>query len=218
MTYKEALKILGVSYSTLQRYVKRGLIRRYRYEMPHMRGRMNYWDEDVYALVGRKWTEENLIVGYVRVKGRSKQDLEKLQEQKEMMRQFCTRRGIALERVYEDIGPGTDFSADRRPGLHDLMQDILNNKVQALVVDRVDRLSRVGQELWSLWFRYNKCDLVIMNPALEDPYYQEEQSGDLATLIQRAGLERSGDLLEKGTAPYPKTKGLEGAAGDIGTD
>lgn len=218
MTYKEALKVLGVSYTTLRRYVKKGLIRRYEYQMPHMRGKMNYWDEDVYALVGRKWSEENIIAGYVRVKGRSPKDLEKLEEQKEVMRQFCTRRGIALERVYEDCAPGTDYSAARRPGLHELMQDILNNKVQALVVDRVDRLSRVGQEMWTLWFKYNKCDLVVMNPVLEDPYYQEEQSGDLATLIQRAGLDRSGDLLEKGTAPYPKTKGVEGPAGDQDTN
>ena len=74
MTYKKALEVLGVSYSTLKRYVSRGLIRTYKYQMPHMRGKNNYWDEDVYALVGRKWVEENWIVGYVRVAGHTKRD------------------------------------------------------------------------------------------------------------------------------------------------
>jgi predicted site-specific integrase-resolvase len=214
MDYKKAMEVLGVSYSTLKRYSKRGIIRTYKYQMPHMRGKNNYWDEDVYALVGRKWVEENWIVGYVRVSGRGKRDREKLGEQKELMRQFCTRRGISLDRVYEDLAPGTDFSPTARPALHQLVQDILHGRVQALVVDHWSRLSRVAPELWELLFKFNKCDLVIMNPALEDPYYQEEQSEDLAVLIQRAGLERSGELGERMKTRYPRVRGQEGPIGD----
>jgi predicted site-specific integrase-resolvase len=214
MDYKKALEVLGVSYSTLKRYSKRGIIRTYKYQMPHMRGKNNYWDEDVYALVGRKWVEENWIVGYVRVAGWSNRDTQKLEEQKELMRQYCTRRGISLDRVYEDRGPGTDFSEQRRPALHQLVQDILQGRVQALVVDHWNRLSRVAPELWSLLLKFNKCDLVIMNPALEDPYYQEEQSEDLAVLIQRAGLERKGELLPGAGTRYPRVRGQEGPVGE----
>jgi predicted site-specific integrase-resolvase len=213
MTYKKALEVLGVSYSTLKRYVQRGLIRTYKYQMPHMRGKNNYWDEDVYALVGRKWVEGNWIVGYVRVAGHTRRDDEKLQEQKEIMRQYCTRRGISLDRVYEDRGPGTDFSESRRPALHELFQDILHGRVQALVIDNWSRLSRVAPELWYLLLRFNKCDLVIMNPVLEDPYYQEEQSEELAALIHRAGLERKGELAPVIGTRYPRVRGQEGPVG-----
>lgn len=213
MTYKKALEVLGVSYSTLKRYVQRGLIRTYKYQMPHMRGKNNYWDEDVYALVGRKWVEENWIVGYVRVAGHTRRDSEKLQEQKEIMRQYCTRRGISLDRIYEDRGPGTDFSESGRPALHRLFQDILHGRVQALVIDNWSRLSRVAPELWYLLLRFNKCDLVIMNPVLEDPYYQEEQSEELAALIHRAGLERKGELAPVMGTRYPRVRGQEGPVG-----
>lgn len=213
MTYKKALEVLGVSYSTLKRYVKRGLIRTYKYQMPHMRGKNNYWDEDVYALVGRKWVEENWIVGYVRVAGHTRRDSEKMQEQKEIMRQYCTRRGISLDRIYEDRGPGTDFSESGRPALHRLFQDILHGRVQALVIDNWSRLSRVAPELWYLLLRFNKCDLVIMNPVLEDPYYQEEQSEELAALIHRAGLERKGELAPVMGTRYPRVRGQEGPVG-----
>lgn len=214
MTYKKALEVLGVSYSTLKRYVKRGLIRTYKYQMPHMRGKNNYWDEDVYALVGRKWVEENWIVGYVRVAGHTRRDSEKMQEQKEIMRQYCTRRGISLDRIYEDRGPGTDFSESGRPALHRLFQDILHGRVQALVIDNWSRLSRVAPELWYLLLRFNKCDLVIMNPVLEDPYYQEEQSEELAALIHRAGLERKGELAPVMGTRYPRVRGQEGPVGE----
>lgn len=217
MTYKKALEVLGVSYSTLKRYVQRGLIRTYKYQMPHMRGKNNYWDEDVYALVGRKWVEENWIVGYVRVAGHTKRDSEKLQEQKEIMRQYCTRRGITLDRIYEDRGAGTDFSESGRPALHELFQDILHGRVQALVIDNWSRLSRVAPELWYLLLRFNKCDLVIMNPVLEDPYYQEEQSEELAILIQRAGLERAGQLGNRVTSRYPRVRDQEGPLGESDT-
>ncbi len=218
MTYKKALEVLGVSYSTLKRYVKRGLIRTYKYQMPHMRGKNNYWDEDVYALVGRKWVEENWIVGYVRVAGHTRRDSEKMQEQKEIMRQYCTRRGISLDRIYEDRGPGTDFSESGRPALHRLFQDILHGRVQALVIDNWSRLSRVAPELWYLLLRFNKCDLVIMNPVLEDPYYQEEQSEELAALIHRAGLERKGELAPVMGTRYPRVRGQEGPVGDADSE
>lgn len=191
MTKAEAMEILGVSYSTLKRYVQRGLIRIYKYEMPGKRGKNNYWDEDVYALVGKKMTKEHWIVGYCRVKHRFKEDQAKMQEQKNLMRQFCTRRGIALEKIYEDIGASTDYSKKGRPAFHELLRDVMAGRVDAVVIDTKCRLTRVAFEVYEELFLYHGCDIVIMNPVLTDPYYLEEQSEDLAKLIETAGLDRS---------------------------
>ena len=191
MTKDEAMNVLGVSYSTLKRYVKKGLIRTYKYEMPGKRGKNNYWDEDVYALVGKKMSKEHWIVGYCRVKYRFKEDQAKMQEQKNLMRQFCTRRGIALEKIYEDIGASTDYSKKGRPGFHQLLRDVMAGKIQAVVLDTKCRLTRVAFEVYEELFMYHGCDIVVMNPALTDPYYLNEQSEDLAKLIETAGLDRA---------------------------
>ena len=190
MTKWEAMKVLNVSYSTLKRYAKRGLIRTYKYEMPGRRGMNNYWDDDVYGLVGKKYEKDHWIVGYCRAGGKRQRDLDKMQEQKDLMREFCTRRGIQLEKIYEDHGRGTDWSKGGRAGFHELMRDVMQGRVQALVVDTRCRLSRVGWELLEELFKYHGCDIIVMNPALTDPYYLEEQSEDLAQLIRDAGLDR----------------------------
>jgi len=154
------------------------------------RGRHNYWEEDVYAMVGKKMTKEHWIVGYVRVGKRFKEDLAQLQSQKNLMRHFCTKRGISLEKVYEDIGASTDYSESGRPQFHQLLRDVMAGKVDAIVVDTKCRLTRVALEVYLELFKYHGTDLVIMNPVLIDPYYLSEQSDDLTKLIQTAGLDR----------------------------
>jgi len=191
MTKREALAIIGCSYSTLRRYAASGKIRVYKYEMYGKRGKLNYWDEDVYAMVGKRMTKDHWIVGYTRVGKRFKEDLGQMQMQKNLMRHFCTKRGISLEKIYEDIGASTDHSKGGRPHLHELLRDIMNGKVDAVVVDTKCRISRVAYEFFAELCKYHGTDIVIMNPVLTDPYYLEEQSEDLTRLIQEAGLERA---------------------------
>lgn len=191
MTKSEALDILGCSYSTLRRYAEKGLIRTYKYEIRGKRGKFNYWDEDVYAMVGKRITKEHWIVGYTRVGKRFKEDQGKMQGQKNLMRHFCTKRGISLEKVYEDIGASTDHSESGRPQFHELLRDIMKGKVDAVVVDTKCRISRVAYEFFAELCKYHGTDIVIMNPVLTDPYYLEEQSEDLTKLIQNAGLDRA---------------------------
>lgn len=191
MTKNEALKVLGCSYSTLKRYSKKGIIRVYKYEMHGKRNKYNYWDEDVYRLVGKIIEEKgHSVVGYVRVKGAFKADQDNLQKQKNNMREFCTRRGISLEKLYEDRGASTDYSKSGRPAFHELLRDIMSKRVQAVVIDTKCRLTRVAFEILEELCIYHGVDIVIMNPVLEDPYYLEEQSNDLAKLIRDAGLDR----------------------------
>ena len=190
MLSKEAMKVLGVSYSTLQRYVKRGLINVYKYQMPGKMGKNNYWDDDVYALVGNRIKKDHLIVGYCRVRNRFKEDMSQLQSQKNLMREFCTRRGISLERIYEDIGASTDYSKKGRPGFHTLLQDVMQGKIQAVVVDTKCRITRVAFEIYTEVLSYYGTEVIIMNPVLEDPYYLSEQAEDLTYLVKKAGLDR----------------------------
>lgn len=199
MTKDEALKILGVSYSTLMRWCKQGKIRTYKYQMRGRMNKNNYLDEDVYKMVGRKYDGDHKIVGYCRTKFNWKEDQIKMKEQKDLMRKFCTARGIALDQIYEERAHSTDLSMKGRPQLHEMMQEIMKGNIDAVVVDTKCRISRVGFEIWEQLCLYHGCDIVVMNPALTDEYYLNEQSEDLAKLIEQAGLDRSMPSEAKGT-------------------
>jgi len=190
MTKQEALEILGVSWSSLRRYVDKGLVRTSKYEMPGKRGKRNYWDEDVYAMIGRKIHRGHEVVGYIRVNGVFKEDKEKLADQRARMRKFCNARGISLDRVYEDIAASTQFSTKKRPALHEMIQRVLSGHIDGIVIDTKDRLFRIGYEVLETMFKYHGTQLIVMNPALTDEYYQKEQSDDLAKLLAQAKIER----------------------------
>ncbi len=190
MTKQEALEVLGVSWSSLRRYVDKGLIRTSKYEVPGKKGKKNYWDEDVYAMIGRKVHRGHEVVGYIRVNGVFKEDKEKLKDQRARMRVFCNARGISLDRVYEDISASTEFSMAKRPALHEMIQRLMSGHIDAIVIDTQDRLFRIGFELLETMFKYHGTQLIVMNPALVDEYYQNEQSDDLAKLIAQAGINR----------------------------
>lgn len=190
MLKEEAMQILDVSYSTLKRYVKKGLIRTTKYEMPGKRGKNNYWDEDVYALVGRRIQKGHEIAAYIRVNGSFKEDRAKLQEQRDKINMFAAARGLTVDRVYEDIAASTDFTEAKRPSFFELYRNILNGNVDAVIVDSKDRFTRIGWEILEMTFKHYGTDVLIINKAITDEYYQREQSEDLARLLAQAKIER----------------------------
>ena len=193
MLYREAMRILGVSYGTLQRYVKKGLIRRYQYQTPKLQGKMNYWDDDVYALVGHKLQRKagaREIAVYFRVNRNTKEGQARMLEQKRTVMNFCAARGISIDRTYEDWSSSIEAGEDRRPDWHRLLQDIMKEDVAALVVETRCRLSRFAWNEIEQLFRYHQCEIVVVNKVLDDLFYRDEQSEDLARQIEVLKLDR----------------------------
>ena len=193
MLYREAMKTLGVSYGTLQRYVKKGLIRRYIYEVPKLRGKRNYWDEDIYALVGHKLQKkigDRQVATYFRVNRKNRAGQEAMLEQKKRVTGFCAARGIQIERVYEDWSSSIQAGEETRPGWHDLLQDVMLGHVAILVVDTTCRISRFAWPEIQQLFRYHQCEIVVVNKVVDDLFYREEQSEDLARQIEVLKMDR----------------------------
>ena len=193
MLYKEAMSILGVSYSTLKRYCKKGLIRTYTYQTPKLMGKMNYWDEDVYGLVGHKLSRKKQareFAAYFRVNSKTKAGQARMLEQKRTVQGFCAARGISLDRTYEDWSSSIETREGLRPDWHRLLQDVMLGDVAALVVETPCRISRFAWNEISTLFKYHHCELIVVNKVIDDLYYQDEQSEDLARQIQLLKLDR----------------------------
>lgn len=85
-------------------------------------------------------------VGYVRVstEEQAREGLS-LAAQEEKIRAYCTAKGWRLVRIYRDEGfSGKDLN---RPGLQSLIQDLRNNGIEAVVVAKLDRLTRSVRDL-----------------------------------------------------------------------
>lgn len=200
MLYREAMDVLGVSYSTLQRYVQKGLIRTYKYQTPKLMGKMNYWDEDVYALCGHRLQRKagaREIAAYFRVNKKTRDGEARMLEQKRTVMSFCAGRGISIDRTYEDWSSSIEAGADRRPDWHRLLQDIMKGDVAALVVETRCRLSRFAWNEIEQLFKYHQCDIIVVNKVLDDLFYRDEQSEDLARQIEVLKMDRHIDSNSK---------------------
>ena len=196
----EALSVLGCSVSTFKRYVKAGKIR-----YTQVGNRYMYWDDDVYKLRGKHLVRDNWSVAYCRVAGTTESDRRLMLQQQQLVRQWCAQRGISLDKLYDDWAPATDFSLDWRPGLHELIQDVIKKKVSLIIVETPDRLARVGWEIFPAWFKYYGVEVVVINSAITVPEYQLEQEKDLTNLLLKAGVDRL-DKLGADALPVQRKK------------
>jgi putative resolvase len=199
MLVREVMKVLRKSYPTVRRWADKGLIRTTKLENGHIL----YWDEDVWALIGKKTARETLVTVYCRVAGTTESDQRLMAEQQKLLHSWCSARGLAVDRLYEDWAPSTEYSLEERPGLHLLLQDIIQRRVSAVVVETPDRLARLGREIIEELCRYYGVQLVYLNKAIQRPEYLAEQEADLHRLLKKAKIDR---LEEVGVDVLPKPK------------
>lgn len=199
MYTKEAKKLLGVSFNTLKSWVSKGRLKYYKLES----GSLVWDDTDVFALIGKKLDRDQWIVTYSRVAGTTESDRLVMSQQNLRLLDWCTARGLTPDRSYEDWAPSTEYSLEERPGLHQLLQDVIQNRVSAIVIDSPDRLARFGIEMYTSLFKYYGVEFFILNRVIARPEYLAEQEKDLTRLLKKAGIERL-DELAADLKPVPK--------------
>ena len=107
----------------------------------------NYNEEDVFKILNRDIRRKTVI--YARVSApKQKNDL---QNQIEQMKQWCFMSGNTISGIYSDIASGISF--EKRKGFFEMLDEIMDHKVEKVVTTYSDRLSRVGFELLVRLFR-----------------------------------------------------------------
>ena len=153
MKSKEVLELLQITRPTLTKYVKEGWIRVN--VLPN--GRYDYVDEDVYKLFNKGVERKTYI--YARVSTpKQKKDLE---NQIQLLKQFCFSNGYVISKVFSDIASGISF--EKRKEFFKMLDDVLAGKVERVVITYKDRLSRVGFELFNHLFKKYHCEIVVMS-------------------------------------------------------
>jgi predicted site-specific integrase-resolvase len=188
MRKQEALEVLGCSYNTLRKLAKQGRIR-FGY---YLNGHRNYLDEDVYGVVGRKINRNHWIVVYARVNSKGREGDERVEKQKQRVLDWALARGVRIDQVYEDRAPGVYMDSVYRPAFFQMMQSAFKGEIDCIVTETRCRLARVGFDLVKEMLRLHGVRVIVLNEIIEDSYYREEQTEDLARLIEQAREDRVG--------------------------
>lgn len=173
MKSKDVLRVLGITRPTLTKYVKTGVIGIV--ELPN--GRYDYNEEDVYKFLNKDCSRKTVI--YARVStNKQKSDL---QNQIDILKQFCFSNGYQVSGIYSDIASGISF--ENRVNFFKMLDEVISGKVDRVVISYKDRLSRVGFELFKhLFFRFN-TRIIVMSDIGSNKLDSEEIFEEIISLL-----------------------------------
>lgn len=149
----EVLKILKISRPTLKKLREENIIK----STKLLSGYYDFDEESVYLYLNKGVKRKNYI--YARVStNKQKQDLI---NQVNILKNFCFQQGIQINGIYQDIASGIDF--EKRKQFFDMLDDILDKKVNNVIITYKDRLSRVGFNLFKYLFKKFGTNIIIMS-------------------------------------------------------
>ena len=153
MTAAEVLRVLQITRPTLTKYVKEGKIK----VTVKGNGRYDYDSDSVYKMLNKDIERKTYL--YARVStSKQKKDLE---NQVQLLKNFCFQNGYIINGIYQDIASGISF--DKRKQFFQMLDDILAGKVNKVIITYKDRLSRVGFELVVYLFKKYGCEIIVIS-------------------------------------------------------
>lgn len=173
MKSKEVLELLQITRPTLTKYVKEGLIKTT--TLPN--GRYDYDKESVYKLFNKGVDRKTYL--YTRVSTpKQKPDLE---NQINILKQFCFSNGYCVNKIFSDIASGISF--EKRKDFFKMLDDIVAGKVERIIITYKDRLSRVGFELFYHLFKKYNTEIIIMSEVGSQKLDSEEIFEEIVSLL-----------------------------------
>ncbi len=173
MKSKDVLNLLRITRQTLTKYVKEGVIKVA--VLPN--GRYDYDAESVYSFLNKDIKRKTYI--YARVStAKQKPDLE---NQIEMLKQFCFTNGYIISGIFSDVASGISF--EKRTDFFKLLDDVIGNKVERVVITYKDRLSRVGFDLFYHLFKKYNCEIVVMSEVGSEKLDSQEIFEEIVSLL-----------------------------------
>jgi excisionase family DNA binding protein len=163
---KEVCQKLGISYRTLQSYVKKGYIK----PVILQSGKWRFKEEDVERLMGI--VRKRKVILYARVSSNKQKDdlINQVKYLEENVKDY--------DQVITDVGSSLNM---KRKGFLKLLRMILNNEVSKIVIAYPDRLVRFGFEILEEACKAHNCELVVLNK--EDKTPEHELIEDLTSIL-----------------------------------
>jgi len=177
MKASEVMDTLNISRSTLYRLVKSEKIKVTR--LPN--GRLDYDEKSVYDYLLKMHgnSQKRKTVIYARVStNKQKEDLE---NQIEMLKQFCISNGWKIDGIYSDVVSALDF--DNRKQFWKLFEKVLNHKIERVVITYRDRLTRIGWNFFESLFKKYGTEIIVINDYHTDKTDVDEIFEEIITLL-----------------------------------
>lgn len=178
LTLVETCQMLGVHDDTVRRWGDAGTLPMVRTPGGHRR----FPFSGVQALLGHKQPEiktGKFVAIYCRVSSHEQKQKGDLDRQIGRMSVHCASKGYTVVEILDDVGSGI---SDTRPKLQKLFQLVGTGKVNRVVIEHKDRLTRFGFGLLESYFASHGVVIEWVNEVLGKSY-EDELVGDILALM-----------------------------------
>lgn len=176
----EVLTTLDITRPTLKHYRECGYIK----YKALSNGQFDYDRESVYIFKNRR--EPRLTVIYGRVSTyKQKSDLA---NQMDALTKFAQKKGLKVDKQYQDIASGISFK--KRKQFFDLLDLVLEGKVEKVIITHKDRLSRGGFDLFKHLFDKYGTKIIIMSDYLDSKTDEQEIMIEMSTLFDNFAMKQ----------------------------
>ena len=177
LSIRKAAEYLDVTEDCLRKWERGGKITPFKTAGGHRR----YKREDLDRLVGIESDDEvkkACCATYARVSSNEQKQKGDLDRQSQRLSEYCAKNNIMVTHIIKDVGSGLN---DNRSGFIRLTDLIIAGKVNKLVVEHKDRLTRFQFKFIKKMFESYGCEVIVVNGA--DVSDTEELAADMMSLL-----------------------------------
>lgn len=180
LTLKETETLLNVSKSTLQRWDKSGKLKALRTEGGHRR----YKESEILNLIGNEETDGEdkqnsvIVATYARCSTSDQKSHGDIDRQSERLVEYSVKHKYKIEHIIKDMGSGLN---DKRKGFVKLCKLVIAKKINKIIIEHKDRLTRFQYNLIEMFFNSYGVEIELVDK--KEYTEQEELVNDMMMLI-----------------------------------
>ena len=170
--------ILGVSQKTLRVWDKQNKL------IPVLTsgGHRRYKESDINAFIGidpSSNDNKEICVIYARVSSQKQKISGDLDHQSQRLSEYCAKHNLYVEHIIKDVGSGLN---DKRIGFNQLINLVITGKVNKVIIEHKDRLTRFQFNFIKKIFKTFGVDIIVIDDKDEISDI-EELTRDMMSLL-----------------------------------
>ena len=170
---------LNVSKITLQRWDNSGRLKAIRTSGGHRRYKLS----DLEKFIGEhhaegKETDDVIVATYARCSTSNQKQHGDIDRQSQRLSEYCAKKKYKVEYIIKDMGSGLN---DKRKGFIKLCDLVVNGKINKVVIEHKDRLTRFQYNLIEFFFNSYGVEIELLDK--KEYTEQEELVNDMMMLI-----------------------------------
>lgn len=177
---RQAADYLNVSLDTLRKWDRSGKLVPLKTSGGHRRYKKSLLDEYIGIIpINQEDCKSPIVCAtYARVSSNAQKQKGDLDRQSQRLSEYCAKNNLFVKHIIKDVGSGLN---DNRIGFKKLIDLIVNGKVNKVIVEYKDRLTRFQFNFVKEMFENYGCEVIVINGL--DVSNEEELAADIISII-----------------------------------